>query len=154
MAKKLYAPAALKLVTGLIDLDNDTIKCLAIASNGAFDPAGAEYDGLDDAALAAGITSYECNATNYARQTLSNITVALTGGTLPVKFDADDITITSLGADGTHPIEGWLVYVDGATDADRYPLVWLPYTSAQSPNGNDFVIQWNASGIITLDQAA
>lgn len=154
MAKKLYAPAALKLVTGLIDLDNDTIKCLAIASNGAFDPAGAEYDGLDDAALATGIGSYECNATNYARQTLSNITVALTGGTLPVKFDADDITITSLGADGTHPIEGWLVYVDGATDPDRYPLVWLPYTSAQSPNGNDFVIQWNASGIITLDQAA
>lgn len=154
MAKKLYAHALLKLVTADIDLNADTFKCLAIASNGAFDPAGAEYDGLDDAALASGITSYECNATNYARQTLSNITVALTGGTLPVKFDADDITITSLGADGTHPIEGWLIYVDGATDADRYPFAWLPYTSAQSPNGNNFVIQFATQGIVSFSQGA
>lgn len=154
MAKKLYAPAALKLVTGLIDLDNDTFKCLAISSGGAFDPAGADYTTLADTALAAGITSYEDTSTNYARQTLSSVTVALTSGALPVKFDAADITITSLGADGANPIEGWLIYVDGASDSLRYPLVWIPYTSAQSPNGNDFTIQFSASGILTLSQAA
>jgi len=154
MAKKLYAAAALKLVTGDIDLDADTFKCLAVASNGGFDPGAAEYTTLTAFLTALGSNEFDGSGYSSAsRPTIDGVSVALTGGTLPVVFDATDETITSLSA-GTYPIEGWLIYVDGADNDNRWPLFWMPYTSAQTPNGNNFVIQWNSNGLFRLSQSA
>ncbi|MHC4877569.1 MAG: hypothetical protein ACYTGL_13820 [Planctomycetota bacterium] len=150
---KVYAPAVLKFLNGAQTMSTATYKALALASNGAFDPTAAVYTALSDAALAAAITSHEFDGTNYARQTLANVSLALTSGDFPIKLDADDNSISNLGA-GTNGIEGWLIYIDGVDDDNRFPLYWLGYASPQNGNGNLFTIQYDADGVGNVNQAA
>lgn len=132
-------------------LNGATIKALAIASDGNFDPAASDYDNLND--IAANIASHEFDGANYARPTVTIVGPTESDANDNVVVDANDIVLSSLGA-GTNPIEGWLFYVDGATDSDRKVIGWYGYTSAQTPNGADFTVTIGANGLFTLAQSA
>lgn len=128
-----------------------TVRCLAVASNGAWDPGAINYDKLSD--CAALITAHEFNGANYARPTLAGITITESDVDNNVKVDFTDPVIASLGA-GTNPIEGWFYYIDGADDDNRFFIQWDPYTSPEQANGNDFQIKLHADGLFVLNQGA
>ena len=125
-------------------LNGKTIKGIAVASNGAWDPGASDFNTLAD--ISANITSYEFDGANYARPTLAGQSVTESDANDNVVTDYTDATISSLGA-GTNPIEGWIFYVDGADDDNRFPIGWFPYSSAETPNGNDFTLKFHADGL-------
>lgn len=80
---------------------------------------------------------------------MTSTTVVLSSGAV-IKFDAGDVTFTSVTGDQCEQV---LVYNDSGGDSTTDILICkfgvqsggLPVT----PNGGNIVVQWNASGIFT-----
>ena len=132
-----------------------TVKAIAIASNGSETFSTTDYDNLADAGAAADIASYEFDGTGYTAYgpTMANVAVTEDDANDRAKIDCDDFVLTSLAA-GTHPIEGWLFYVDGATDADRKIIGWFEYANPQTPNGENFTVEIPVDGFMRVRKAA
>lgn len=126
-------------------MNGKTVKGIAIASNGAWDPGAADYNTLTD--IAANIASYEFDGAGYARPTLANQTIVESDDNDNVIIDYDDAVLSSLSA-GTNAIEGWIFYVDGADDDNRFVIGWFP--SAETPNGENFTLKFDADGLFKL----
>ena len=63
------------------------------------------------------------------------------------KFDADDVTWSASG--GSITASKALIYND--TDTNDPPVAYIDFDGSQSAGtGTDFVITWNASGIVTF----
>lgn len=89
-------------------------------------------------------------ATNYTRGdgNLSSVTVAIVATNL-IKFDAADITFTSVG--GTQDIQGVVVFERTGSDATSNLLCYLsgsifPITTT----GDDITITWASGGIAQI----
>ena len=61
-------------------------------------------------------------------------------------WDADDISVANATFTGAR---GALIYADALAGDNTIMLVDL--VSDQSPSAGTFTIQWNASGILTID---
>ena len=130
------------LVAGVGSLEAETNE-LALVTD-TYAPAFDTHD------FAADITN-EITAGNYARDVVTSSEVTLATGTLTfdtadVVYDngaANDVTITdAMAAILIDPI---------TTDADS-PLIGLwDFVTAASCTNSTFTVQWNASGLITLD---
>lgn len=63
------------------------------------------------------------------------------------EFDADDETETALGA-CTRSLDGECLFLFNTNLNSSMPLHWLEYAVDKTPDGSDFVHQYNAEGIL------
>lgn len=63
------------------------------------------------------------------------------------EVDADDETVTSLGA-GTRSIQGVMLGKFNTNTAASLPLHWLEFATNKTPDGSNFTFQFNAEGIL------
>jgi len=151
MAHRVYLVAMHDLAKKEIDLRNDDIRVLLVASNGAYDPGDTAEDPntLSDMNSGAGVAGVEFDGSGYSRKVLSSKSLAASTADDEVTFHASDVTWVSLSA-GTHSVEGALLFKFVTTDSDHIPLAWCPYSVATAPNGSNFKNSWPAGGIITI----
>jgi hypothetical protein len=119
----------------------DTYK-LMLCSAATFDAANTTL---------ASITKTEISGNGYTTggATLANVAVT-TVTTNDAKFDADDVSITASG--GSIAASHAILYND--TDADDPPVAFLNFDGTITATaGVPFVVQWNASGIVTFTTA-
>lgn len=134
---------------GFHDQENDTIKLGLITS--ATTPAATTADPRWGAG---GTTNWSTNEVtaggNYSAggPTLANNSVTLTGGA--AVFDADDVSILQNGSNPTNARWG-IIYND--TDTGKRVLGFLDLGSDRDLSGGDFTVTWNASGIMSMNQA-
>lgn len=119
-----------------VDLDTDTLKLLLVS---------ADQDGNANTHEDRADITQEVSGTNYTAggATLASVTVTASGGT--VTFDAADVTFSNVTiAD----IDGGVIYKSSGTAATDLLIVYQDYGN-QVVTGADFVVQFNASGIMT-----
>jgi hypothetical protein len=137
MADILYNGFLQYIADGTIDLKNDTIKAALFAST--FTPDKDTQDTWAD------ISASEISGTNYnaGGETLANKAVTHEDAGDTGKFDADDVTYANVTLTNAryvilyHSSSGKLI---GAWDLG----------SNQSPSATNFVVKWNAAGILTF----
>lgn len=135
MSDALYAKAKEAFLSGLIDLVNDTIKCVLV--DGAdYTPLLNADEFLEDVAAGARVGT---------PQTLASKTV--TAGV----FDAADVTFTAVSGDECEYI---LIYQDTGDEATSRLIALIDSASGLpvNPSGDNIVIQWSsgASKIFAL----
>ena len=117
-----------------IDLDTDTIKA-RLVNIGTDYTYSAAHDFIDDVTAYSGTTD----------QTLSNKTVAL-----GVFDNTAVITFSAVAIDGAKTVDAVVVYRDTGTPATSPVVCYLEFAAAQTPNGGDIEVDWNASGLFAL----
>jgi hypothetical protein len=119
-----------------IDADADTFK-IAL-----YDTALASVDGNPVYS-----TTNEIALANYSAggETLANLSLTQDDTNNWVKWDADDVTVSALGA-GT--VEAARIYWDGATKH-----VCVEWTGLDNADGGDYKLAFAANGIATWKQA-
>jgi len=127
------------MMNGSIDLDTDTIKLMLVTSTYA--------PNVDTHTKRSDVTN-EITGTGYTAGgvTLANKTVTVNNTTNTGVFDADDITIST----ATITARGAVLYKSrgGASSADEI-ICYLDFGSDITSTNSDFIIQFNASGILT-----
>lgn len=142
MASKVFNEAKRAIAAGEIDLNADDIRVLLAMSDNTIDDENAAIAFLDD------FTDLdESDGSAYVRKALASEAVNKDDANSRAEFDATDVTWTALG-NGTRQLEGALVYKHVTDDTDSIPIAWIKFASTVNPGGNDFVISWNAEGIV------
>ncbi len=104
------------------------------------------YDDLNSLIQAAGNT--EADFTNYARQTLANVTVTVDDTNNRVDVDCDDVVIASAGGATNNSLVKALICYDGdtgaGTDANVIPLAHFDITV--TTDGNQLTIAMPSGG--------
>lgn len=93
----------------------------------------------------------EASGGNYAREPLTTTEITLSTGTLT--FDAADTVFDNAGANDVTITDAMAAVeiLNVTTDADS-PLFGLwDFVTAASSSNSTFTVQWNASGLVTLD---
>jgi len=124
MANFLYPAAKEALLTGQIDWLTDDVRCSLIRSY--------TYDNTD--ATIADVTG---GGGEVVQSSASFTTKTADLGVA----DADDVTFDTVtaGADITSVI----IFVEGATDADRKVIAYIDGGLPVTPDGTDIVIRWS-----------
>ena len=142
----VYGLAQQHFANAAIDWDTDTIKVSLHTST--YTPNQDTHDFHDDAtnelAASGGYTA--------GGAAIANKTSGYTAGTNVQKLDGDDVTWTGLTPSAA--FRYGVIYKDrgGAATADEL-IAYIDFGANQDPGGSDFVIQWNANGIITMTAA-
>ncbi len=139
----VYGLAQQHLANAAIDWDTDTIKVSLHLST--YVPAQ-DTDSFHSAA------TNELAATGgyvAGGNTITTRTSGYTAATNVQKLDGDDVTWTALTPSAA--FRYGVIYKDrgGAATADEL-IAYVDFGADQNSGGSDFVIQWNAGGIITL----
>lgn len=133
MASVLYPKAKEAILNKLLDLDTDDIRAILI------DTADYTYSGsdefLDDVPGAARVAT--------GGSALSGRSI--TNGT----FDASDFTFPSVTGDS---VEAIILYLHTGTEGTSRLIAYIDGFTV-TPDGNDIVVQWHASGIFSLADA-
>lgn len=113
---------------------NDALIAVLLKSTGLqADATLVDYDNLS-ALLGGGNT--ECDFTNYARKTLTNVVATVDDTNDRLDVDCDDITWVSAGGASNNTIAKLLICYDpdttGGTDADIVPLTAHTYDDTTS----------------------
>lgn len=126
---------------GTIDLDNDTFNVILLSDS--YTPSAAHSDNSD-------LTNEVANGNGYTTggQALSSVTWGHSGTT--ATFDAADITWSASSGD----IGPFRYAVINDVTADHLVAYCNLGSDFTILDGNDFTIQMNASGILTLSGAA
>lgn len=111
-----------------------------VTSSYSYDP---DHNSLDD-------VTNELSGGNYARGTISNPTITESDANDRIEFDADDITFTSLESAAGTPARVVIAENVGASDIDRYLICSNTILSAPVPNGSNYTVTHNATGLINL----
>jgi len=134
-----YNIAKAKLGDGGIDWDTSVIR-LALVTG--YTPDIDEHVDYGD------ISAFECTNANY---TAKGKVVTTSAPTVDkpnnwAEYDASIVTWAALGAgDLSHAI----LYVDSGTEATSYLIAHIAIVATQ-PNGGDYSIDWDASGVFTI----
>jgi hypothetical protein len=100
--------------------------------------------------FAADLTN-EATGGNYAREAVTTTEITLSAGTLT--FDAADTVFDNAGANDVTITDAMAapLIIDITNDADS-PLFGLwDFVTAASSSNSTFTVQWNASGLLTID---
>lgn len=128
------------ILEGLFDLTADTINA-SLVSGYTLDEDGHSIWG--------NVSANEISDTSYSMQALASLSVASsgtgTGTTVKGKWDAADVTFASLT--GTDP--NYLILWDDSPTSPVDPLI-AAMELTTTTNGGDYVISWNANGIIRI----
>ncbi len=125
-----------------------TLRVLLVdATPGAgIDPDTATVAGLSVDELPS-ITGYAPGFAGAGRRSLANVAVTYDGAANTVRLDADDVVWTAVHAG--QPIGGAVVYINGTSDADSVPVVYLDPADITT-NGQDVTLQFATAGIATV----
>lgn len=141
-----YDEAARRIAVGDLDLSSVTLRAVLLSTNTTADTE------RDKTVYSGFTTPDEFNGTGYTSggQALANVDVDVNASTHEIEITADASTWSSLAA-GTRPIAGALIVEWTGTLAGSKPIAWMdeggyPFT----PSGTDFVITWNAAGVLNL----
>lgn len=144
MASFLYDNAKKLLMNGGLDLDTHDIRIALVMSNTTADTE----DTKTTISGGTGFTTLdEMDGAGYARVALT--TEAVTDSGTYGKFDADDVTFTSVSA-GTRSVTGALIFRFITNDTDNVPIAYIDFGGDFAANGSNIVITWSATGIINL----
>lgn len=128
--------------SGDLDLNSDDLRLLLLMTNTTAD-TDVDADNTGD------YTLDEMDGANYARQALGNEAVNVDDSNDRAEFDAEDVSIASLG-NGTRQMQGALIHEHITNDAGSFPFVYVEFSSTINPGGSTFSIQWSAEGIAQL----
>lgn len=136
-----YVPGRILQYTTGCDWTSATLKALLVMTNttahqdlrATFLTGGSGFTALD-----------EFDGAGYSRQTLANVTITddVTSPLGDLIFDCDPIDFGATIANGSRQIKGVVIYLDGANDGARRPLLWrdsvrtgltFPYSPAGGP---------------------
>lgn len=121
-----------------IDLENDVLKVMLTTSTYTPDAATHAYkDNVTNEVVGTGYTA--------GGATITNNVYTLTGASDWATLNGDDVT----WATSTITARYAVIYDSTpATDATRPLIGYMDFSTDQITSGTDFVIQWNASGIL------
>ena len=149
MADFVYTIGLSGLMDGTIDLNTHDIRVRLVMTNTTADID----DGTGrDAATITAITMDEMDGANYptgggvlASEAVTAVTASNRG-----KFDANDLTFSSLGA-GARNVQAAIIVKSIGQDGTDIPIFYIesgfdPPTGVAA-NGGDFKITWHADGI-------
>lgn len=139
----VYNRGKFNLGTGVVDWLTTDIGVLLVTSTYTYD---ADHNFVSD------ITN-ELSGGGYARQTgIGGKTVTENDASDRVEYDATDVTFPTLGAAAGNP-DSAIIY-DNTTglDTTRPLLARIPLTAPPVPNGGDYVIRWDATGLFQLGE--
>ena len=127
-----------------VDLVNDDIRIVPLMTNTTADTERDAVDTVSDFT-----TLDEFNGANYSTGGLALDTQAVNidDANDRAEFDAADETVTALGA-GTRSIDGILLISFVTNLNSSLPLHWIDFSTDKTPDGSDFVFQFNAEGIL------
>jgi hypothetical protein len=122
-----------------IDIENDTIKVMLVTT---------EPD-IDNDTVRADITG-EVTWSNYTAggNVVNNLTVDLDTGNDRASFDGDDVTFSNV--DGTDIAAFAVLYKDTGNASTDTLIGYFTPATARAAGGGDFVVQWNANGLVRL----
>ena len=120
-----------------IDLANDTLKVALLTSS--YTPNIDTHEFFDD-------LTNEVSGTGYTAggKTITSPSVTQDNTNDIGKFDADDVTWASSTITARYAV----IYKDTGTPATSPLLAYVDFGSDKSSSAGDFVIQWNALGIL------
>jgi hypothetical protein len=141
---KAYLNLAKAIFNKEVDFDTDTVKVALLSSSYTPNQTGHAY--FSD------ISAYEVSGTGYTAggQALASKTVTLDAANRVLVLDAADVT----WANSTITARYAVVYDDsGATASQKALIGYIDLVSDQASNNGNFVIQWDATGIVRLTVA-
>jgi hypothetical protein len=141
---KAYLNLASAIFNKEVDLDSDNVKVALLSSS--YTPNQTTHGYMSD------VRSYEVSGTGYTAggQALAGKTVTKDTANKVVVFDANDVT----WANSTITARYAVVYDDTpSTDATKPLIGYIDLVSDQASNNGNFVIQWDATGILRLTVA-
>jgi hypothetical protein len=139
---KAYVKLAGALFNKEVDFDSDNIKVALLSSS--YTPNQTTHGYFSD------VSTYEVSGTGYTAggQALANKTKTVSGNTLVL--DADDTTWAASTITARYAV----VYdSSGGTAATNALIGYIDLVTDQASNNGNFVIQWDATGIVRLTVA-
>lgn len=93
----------------------------------------------------------EASGGNYAREAVTTTEITVSSGILT--FDAADTVFDNGGADDVTITDAMAsVLIDPQTNDTDSPLIMLhDFVTAASSSNSTFTVQWNGSGLVTID---
>lgn len=139
MANAKYNSFKVALAQNDVDLVTDTINVMLVTS--AYTP------NIDTHQYRSDVTN-EVVGSGYTSggQALAGKAVTQDNTNDRAVFDANDVTWTS----STITARGAILYKDTGNSATDQLIAYFDFGSDESSSNGDFVIQWNANGILTL----
>jgi len=139
MANAVYNYGKAEILRANIDLESDTIKVALVTSS--YTPNIDTHENFDD------ITN-EVSGTGYTAggATLANKAVTVDTDDDEGMFDADDVTWASASI----VARGAIVYKSTGVASTSQLIGYVDFTEDKTASGGDFVIEWNAEGILNL----
>jgi len=147
----MYDKAKVKILDGTIDLDTATLKVALLKSGYTPDFDANEFASSFTAYelnVAAGGTGYQAGYAGTGRKTLAG--AAITQISTGAKFDGNDVTFPTLGAD-LDAVYGAVLYKHETSDAASRLIAYIDFDPNFVPDGNDLTIQWNTDGILKAE---
>lgn len=133
-----------RYLTKNVDMVNDDVRFIHLMTNTTVDTERDAKDSISDFTT---LDNFDGSGTSANGHALDSQAVNIDDANDRAEFDAADETITALGA-GTRSIQGLLVF-SWITDLNSsLPLHWIEYAANKTPDGSDFVVTFNAEGII------
>lgn len=144
MPVKWFGKTILALANKEADLLDDSIKVMLTTST--FVPDQDVHDYKDDVLNEVSGTGYTAGG-----QALANDTLTYTAATNVAKYDADDVTWTTVTLTD---VKNAVIYDDTPATAATKPLLFYGVIdTAVAPNAGNLVITWDAAGIATATAA-
>ena len=132
----MYNTGILALTNGTVIWGTSDMRCMLVAAY-TFDVAQ-QY--LSD------VAAFEI--TQGGRGTLAGMVVVPDVVNNRTKFDATDLTYTTLAA-GDTPTSA-IIYKYNVADASAELLCYIPLVGGVAPDGSDYVVSWNSDGLFII----
>ena len=147
MANGLFCPTFLNALKNdlSVDLDNGDFYCMLTTSS--YTPNFETNDFKNDVTNEVTGTNYTAGGTAFSSVTF----VKSSDGTGKLTWDAGDVTWPNSTISGARRAVIYDRINVGAADSARYLVACIDFGGDFSTTSGTFEIQWNASGIFTLD---
>lgn len=140
MASGIYNAYKVQLLKGAnIDHESDTIKVALVTSS--YTPDFDAHDFFDDVTNEVSGTGYTAGGATLASKTVTQDNTDNEG-----VFDAADVTWSS----STITARGAVLYKSTGTASTSPLIAYIDFGSDQSSSSGNFVITWNAEGIVNI----
>lgn len=138
-SSKAYGNLALALWSKKVDFANDDIRVMLVTSS--YTPNQDTHDYLDD------VQAYEATGTGYTAngQALASKTLTYDAANNVLVLDAADVTWAASTVTARYAV---IFDNTGASAAAKPLIAYVDLLSDQASNNGNFVIEWDASGIL------
>ena len=140
MADVIYNTFKKNIMNGGIDLDTDTIKVALVTS--AYTPNQDTHNDFADITNEVTGTGYTAGGATLGTKTVTQDDTDNEG-----VFDAADVTWST----ATITARGAVIYKSTGTAANDLLICYLDFVTDQSSSAADFIIAWNAEGVLNLN---